>query len=364
MIQDNKSGTIATINDQVLFADARNMTVGDVAPSQQEAYAHTNNAGGLVLQAYGISSKDSNAMKSSNPKSGIYEATTARTLDANGGNPACNQGGMMIVEADNCNWDGSQVAPTLTRRNAAGSQRMPDKENFNCVLTTDGVYGLGRDSFNQGKGAQFAPSISEGVQPPLIAKGSGGVVYPTYCITHASHFTEAEEELAGTLCESDFKDPHRAATPVGFYSQLKAECMTPLKETSPCLVNGTSPGFQNGVVDYIVRRHTPTECARLQGFPDWWCDDLGEDDPDLPFWREIWDNWCDVNGIKHKTDGEIKRWLKNPYSEAEEYKMWGNGVALPCVFFVMAGIAAWNEGKIPEEDEELPLLKWFEEGEE
>ena len=42
---------------------------------------------------YGIGSYDSNAMKSSNPHSGIYEADTTRTLDLNGGNPACNQGG-------------------------------------------------------------------------------------------------------------------------------------------------------------------------------------------------------------------------------------------------------------------------------
>ena len=47
---------------------------------------------------YGMSSFDSNAMKSDNPESGIYEADTARTLDLNGGNPACNQGGMMVVQ--------------------------------------------------------------------------------------------------------------------------------------------------------------------------------------------------------------------------------------------------------------------------
>lgn len=47
---------------------------------------------------YGMSALDSNAMKSSNPHSGIYEADTSRTLDLNGGNPACNQGGMMVVE--------------------------------------------------------------------------------------------------------------------------------------------------------------------------------------------------------------------------------------------------------------------------
>lgn len=32
------------------------------------------------------------------------------------------------------NWDGTQTAPTLTKNNAGGGQRMPDKENFNCVI--------------------------------------------------------------------------------------------------------------------------------------------------------------------------------------------------------------------------------------
>lgn len=36
------------------------------------------------------------------------------------------------------NWDGTQTAPTLTANNAGGSQRMPDKENFNCVIGMEG----------------------------------------------------------------------------------------------------------------------------------------------------------------------------------------------------------------------------------
>ena len=47
---------------------------------------------------YGISPYASNAMLSDNPHSGIYEAETSRTLDNNGGNPTCHQGGMAIVE--------------------------------------------------------------------------------------------------------------------------------------------------------------------------------------------------------------------------------------------------------------------------
>ena len=53
---------------------------------------------------------------------------------------------------------------------------------------------------------------------------------------------------------------------------------------------------------YIVRRLTPLECCRLQGFPDWWEDGV---------------------------DG----------SDSARYKMWGNGMALPCMLYVMEGIA-------------------------
>lgn len=47
--------------------------------------------------AYGICSMNSNAMKSKNLDSGFYEAQTSRTLDCKGGNPTCNQGGILIV---------------------------------------------------------------------------------------------------------------------------------------------------------------------------------------------------------------------------------------------------------------------------
>ncbi len=70
LIQKDKSATLATNNDQTVF----------------------------VPTVFGICSKDSNAMKSDNPKSGFYEAETTRTLDANGGNPSCNQGGMLKLD--------------------------------------------------------------------------------------------------------------------------------------------------------------------------------------------------------------------------------------------------------------------------
>ena len=92
---------------------------------------------------------------------------------------------------------------------------------------------------------------------------------------------------------------------------------------------------------YTVRRLTPTECARLQGFPDSWCADLGTDKPtdeERYFWHKVFKTYAAVTGCKMKSDKQVAKWLKDPYSDSAEYKMWGNGVALPCVWFVLCGI--------------------------
>jgi DNA (cytosine-5)-methyltransferase 1 len=78
LIQTEKSATLSTLQDQTLFQP-------------------------IVQQhkpvCYGIGSYHSNAWKSDNPHSGVYEADTAKTLDAlNCGYPGCNQGGIAIVE--------------------------------------------------------------------------------------------------------------------------------------------------------------------------------------------------------------------------------------------------------------------------
>lgn len=92
---------------------------------------------------------------------------------------------------------------------------------------------------------------------------------------------------------------------------------------------------------YTVRRLTPTECARLQGFPDNWCADLDTEKPsdeEMYFWHKVFKTYAEVTGCKMKSDKQIAKWLKDPYSDSAEYKMWGNGVALPCVCFVLCGI--------------------------
>ena len=239
-------------------------------------------------------------MKSANPHSGIYEAETSRTLDGNGGNPECNQGGIAVVESyaiqgsmigrdnkngpqgDGINEDVSFTLNTVDRHAVyamtTGSFTQVAEDKAPTVLARDYkdptavCYGIGRDTFNQGKNAKFAPTFEEELQPTLVAKGPGAI--------------------------------------------------------------------QSG---YTVRRLTPTECARLQGFPDWWCDDLGIAEPtmeDIRYWYDVFETHRNIvsSSTKPKSLKQIAKWLRDPHSDAAEYKMWGNGVALPCVVFVLSGI--------------------------
>ena len=96
---------------------------------------------------------------------------------------------------------------------------------------------------------------------------------------------------------------------------------------------------------YRVRRLMPVECGRLQGFPDGWCADLetvNPSDSEVDFWADVFETHRRVvtHGKKPKTRKQIVKWLRQPHTDSAEYKLWGNGVALPCVFFVLSEIAA------------------------
>ena len=312
LVQDNLSATLSTNNDQTLFQP----------------------------RAYGVCAKNSNSMKSDNPNSGFYEADTSRCLDANGGNPTCNQGGIAVIEGNGSRpsprGDGYKESDVMYTLNATEQHAVAFAEVHATLSANDGPkgpssqmmknpeenfvgevsYGIGRPAMNQGYNAKFSFQIEEEVEPTLVASGASGVAHPRFSSSKASFFTEANEECANTLVATDYKDP-------------------------PIVNDGDE-------VDYIVRRLTPTECARLQGFPDWWCDDLGIPDPtdeDIEKWREVFETHAKAIGktTKPKSDAQIRKWLQNPQSDSAEYKMWGNGVALPNVFFVLAGIKYYSD---------------------
>lgn len=108
---------------------------------------------------------------------------------------------------------------------------------------------------------------------------------------------------------------------------------------------GQSLNFSGAVrVRYIVRRLTPTECARLQGFPDKWGHiDQKTDftDEEYAFWLNVRNTHAAINGkaTKDYTRDQMLTWYNKLQTDSSEYKMWGNGIALPCALYVMQGIA-------------------------
>ena len=94
----------------------------------------------------------------------------------------------------------------------------------------------------------------------------------------------------------------------------------------------------------IVRCLTPTECARLQGFADQWgFPDPKEDftDDEYRFWLDVRNTHAAINGkaVKDHTKSQMLKWYNKLHTDSSEYKMWGNGIALPCALYVMQGIA-------------------------
>ena len=118
------------------------------------------------------------------------------------------------------------------------------------------------------------------------------------------------------------------------------------RELQPTIVAKGPGAVAQDEAGYTVRRLTPTECARLQGFPDWWCDALATEKPtdeEVYYWYKVFKTYTEVCGGKMKSDKQLRSWLCDPHSDSAEYKMWGNGVALPCVYFVLSGIVYYHQ---------------------
>lgn len=132
----------------------------------------------------------------------------------------------------------------------------------------------------------------------------------------------------------------------------------------------TAGGDQTGAVEpnetqreypaYIVRRLIPLECSRLQGFPDGWGEIAPLDvdnEAEIDFWRGVYRTDC---ALKNKRANEsilrdprrMARWHDGLHSISAEYRMWGNGMALPnALFFVRRAIdqIVAETGKTPTE---------------
>lgn len=215
---------------------------GENRPSRPSNVVVCSTGNGQTIfqpKAYGICSYASNSMKSSNPHSGVYKAETSRTLDLNGGNPACNQGGIAVVQ-----------------------------QAFDMTHACDVIRECG----------ETAPSLQ-------ARMGTGGNQVPlTYGIGNGQ-----ANEAQGMVTE-------RAQTLNTMHDAQAVMCVSPARDT------------------LVVRRLTPLECERLQGFPDGWTD-IGD--------------YTDSTGKKRKT------------SDSARYKALGNSIALPFWLWLFGRMAAY-----------------------
>lgn len=318
--QEEKSATLGCNNDQTLF----------------------------VPKCYGVCSKASHSMMSDNPHSGFYEAETSRTLDRSGGDPTCNQGGICVVEPVAFTQNQRDEVRDLGEKSAALAAE-PGMKQQTFVLQGN-MIGRKDENGPQGDG------VNEDVCFTLDATDRHAVCAPedVYAMTTGSYM-QVEKEVAPTLMARDYKDP----TTIAPVPHLNEGVMgTVATGAHPSGFNGQdafndrlvidNPEAQPAPVTYTVRRLTPTECARLQGFPDWWCRDLGTENPtgeELAFWADVFEAHRKIvtHAKKPKTEKQIRKWLADPYTDSAEYRIWGNGICLANAFFVLAGIA-WCAG--------------------
>lgn len=254
--------------------------------------------------------------------------------------PAKNQGGITIVEPTFC-----IQGNTIDRADTAGANGAGVKEDVCYTLNTIDrpAVAFALDCRNmtaneelsatlqaKGNGGQSLNYINP-VAEPLIydARGNGdGITSPTMTGDHNSRVTDYTaitlqgDTVAGALLARDYKGPGRAdslgrviAQPVGadlYNGTLTGDNAVTLTTATGQGGANTGPSVIEKIIRWIVRRLTPTECERLQGYPDGWTD-LGE--------------WIDGKSKTHK-DADTPR-----------YKALGNSIALPQWYYVLGGIA-------------------------
>lgn len=357
---------------------------GDCTPTvlaPVAVYCHQGNGidrAGKCLTAYSFDSLSSNSMKSKNPHSGCRAVEIAKTLDTGYPDPSKNQGGIAIVEKIILDDQGGQQisvctdgkSPTLraeahgnapyvinkktlvydTRGNGAGETVPTITGDHNNRVTDYTCLAITR-CYDIGEARLRTPSEYIEKSPTITARcGTGGNNVPgvVYCLqgngidradTAGCNGKGWKEDTSYTL---NTIDKPAVVCAQKSYTEFKDEStLSTLKATG----RSYGGGSENIVVkNYIVRRLTPTECARLQGFPSWWgivnpVENLT--DEDYAFWLDVRNTYAEINGkaTKEYTREQMLAWYNKLHSDSAEYKMWGNGIALPNALYVMQGIA-------------------------
>lgn len=179
-----------------------------------------------------------------------------------------------------------------------------------------------------GYAEEQSPTLRAGAVPAVVydTRGNGdGETVPTITGDHNNRITD----YTALCCEAVVYDGANITSPLN---------KTNPQAGDPCHTISTDSR------NYIVRRLTPTECARLQGFPDWWGEIPKKDnltDDEYVFWLNARNTYAKINNktTKEYSKEQMLSWYNKLHSDSSEYKMWGNGIALPNALYVMQGIA-------------------------
>ena len=292
----NVSYTLNTIDRPAICFKPNQAVLYEPRSAMDENWAESDVKNALRANAsksshavcYALDSLHSNSMKSSNPHSGFHAEPVAKTLQAGGVDPTCNQGGNVIVQSY------QKVVGALCMDDYKGPNRQYIGQDKLVVY----------DCCGNGDGCTV---------PNLTGDHENRVTdYTAVCIGNGQmHQTELGEKTGALNCMHD----------------------------QQAVIHSANPPRR-----YIVRRLTPLECCRLQGFPDGWGDTPCKDrlsDDEYEFWLAVRNTHASVNGkaIKNYTKDQMLKWYNGLHTDSAEYKMWGNGVALPCAYNVVSGCA-------------------------
>lgn len=205
------------------------------------------------------------------------------------------------------------------------------------------AYCLDKAAYNQGENALYGIGVTEDVthtitagwQPPAVAYD---------CRNDAVNL-----ELSGTLQAKDNGGQSLNYTNPVAVPEIAGTLTAKMAKGTGGPAGDECQNLVAWYPEYIVRRLMPVECGRLQGFPDGWTEGLAYTEPDeqtVDYWESVFEEHRRVTGEpkNRRKRSQIVKWLKNPYSDTALYKMWGNGIALPCAAFVMKGIVMELQG--------------------
>ena len=178
------------------------------------------------------------------------------------------------------------------------------------------------------------------------ARGNGdGQTSPTIIGDHENRITDYTSVVVQS-CTVDKRAVVYAIDRAGFNQGINARYDFEITDNG---INSTLVAKGPSAVAYeikkwIVRRLTPLECERLQGFPDRWTETPKIEslsDNEYAFWLGVYERDKQIRGKKYKTPTkeQLIKWYNKLDCDGNRYKMTGNSVAIPCVFYILNNIA-------------------------